>query len=205
MPKFNDIEKENIKKELMSKGKELFLLNGLRKTSIDNITEECSIAKGSFYTFFSSKEELFSEIWLAEEKKYNLYLKDIMMTTKDTKKMIINICRATFDYLELNPFHKNLIERNEIDYLFRKLPADQYKKLVDQDLFTFLPLLEELQNEGKLKKIDPEIIMGIHRCLSYLPLLKKEVGADIFPKVVDSLINMIADGLTNQNNEEFTQ
>jgi AcrR family transcriptional regulator len=199
MPKFTENEKDNIRQSLMEKGKELFLLYGLRKTSIDRIIQACGIAKGTFYTFFQSKEELFLEIWLEEEARYNQYLVEIMTSAKTPKDMIFQVCKGTFEYLQLNPFHRNLYERSETDYLIRKLPPGQYENLINQDNSTFIPLLEDLQNKGEIIPIDPEIIMGIHRCLSYLPLLKQEVGPGIFPEVVDTMIMFIAEGLTSKN------
>ncbi|MFT4412835.1 TetR/AcrR family transcriptional regulator [Fredinandcohnia humi] len=196
MPKFTDSEKESIKQCLMEKGKELFLLNGLKKTSIDSIVAACNIAKGSFYTFFTTKEELYLEIWFEEEKKYNEFLTNIMQSAPTAKEMIIRVCKGTYEYIAKNPFHKNLYDRNEVDYLIRKLPPGRYEALIQQDLSTFVPQLVQLQELGLIISIDPEIIMGIHRCLTYLPLLEKEVGSEIFPKVVDTMIEVIAEGLT---------
>ncbi|MDQ0243012.1 AcrR family transcriptional regulator [Bacillus fengqiuensis] len=201
MPRFSENEKDRIKECLLEKGKELFLLYGLKKTSIDSIISACGIAKGTFYTFFDSKEDLFLEIWMDEEAKYNQFLTEIMLSATNPKDMLIQVCKGTFEYLEMNPFHRNLYERNEIDYLIRKLPPGRYETLLEQDHSTFIPLLEQLQKEGQIISIEPEIIMGIHRCLTYLPLLKQEVGADIFPKVVETMIMFIAEGLTNPNKQ----
>lgn len=199
MPRFTENEKDIIRQTLMEKGKDLFLLFGLRKTSIDSIIAASGIAKGTFYTFFRSKEELYLEIWLEEEAKYNQYLTEIMLSAQTPKDMIIQVCKGTFEYLQSNPFHRNLYERDETEYLIRKLPPGQYQSLIEQDNSTFIPLLEKLQQSGEIIEIEPEIIMGIHRCLSYLPLLKQEVGAEIFPKVVETMIMFIAEGLTNQD------
>lgn len=201
MPRFSENEKEIIRVTLMEKGKELFLQFGLRRTSIDSIISASGIAKGSFYTFFRSKEELFLEIWLEEESKYNQFLTEIMTSAKTPKDMIVQVCKGTFEYLESNPFHRNLYERNETEYLIRKLPPGKYTSLIEQDNSTFIPLLEKLQQDGEIIPIEPEIIMGIHRCLSYLPLLKEEIGPEVFPQVLDTMIMFIAEGLTTQKYE----
>lgn len=48
------------KKELIMIALELFRNNGYEKTSIEQITNKANVAKGVFYYYFSSKEEIFS-------------------------------------------------------------------------------------------------------------------------------------------------
>lgn len=71
---------------------------------------------------------------------------------------------------------------NEMEQLVRKLPPERFSQISNQDNLTFIHLIEKLQKEGKIIPIDPEIVMGIHRCLSLLPLLQQEVGLTCFPK-----------------------
>jgi AcrR family transcriptional regulator len=65
MPRgFSDREKELIHDSLLMKGRELFINYGLKKTSIADLCREAGIALGSFYIFYSSKEEkLYFESW----------------------------------------------------------------------------------------------------------------------------------------------
>ena len=48
--------------KLLSKGKKLFERLGFKKTSVEDIARKCGIAKGSFYLFYKTKEELFADI-----------------------------------------------------------------------------------------------------------------------------------------------
>jgi AcrR family transcriptional regulator len=56
------MEKEDKKRKIMENALDLFLKNGFEGTSVEAITNSVGIAKGSFYTYFSSKEELLNEI-----------------------------------------------------------------------------------------------------------------------------------------------
>ena len=67
--KFTDREKEYLYKTIHSKGKELFLRYGIKKTSIDEIVRNVGIAKGSFYKFYRTKEEMFFAIYESENKR----------------------------------------------------------------------------------------------------------------------------------------
>lgn len=63
MPVIFDEEKRmNIRISLLKNGFKLIKKYGMKKTSIEEIAKSCGIAKGTFYNFFSSKEEFVSEI-----------------------------------------------------------------------------------------------------------------------------------------------
>lgn len=54
---FTEKEQEKIREELFLAGIKLIKEYGIQKTTVDKLTRSCGIAKGSFYLFYSSKEE----------------------------------------------------------------------------------------------------------------------------------------------------
>ncbi len=56
---FSDEENKRIRKELISAARKCAVTVGMRKTSVEELTEAAGISKGSFYKFFDSKELLF--------------------------------------------------------------------------------------------------------------------------------------------------
>ncbi len=48
--------------KLIAAAKELICKKGLSETSVDEITETCGVAKGTFYTYFKRKEDIVSEL-----------------------------------------------------------------------------------------------------------------------------------------------
>ncbi|MBC7195225.1 MAG: TetR/AcrR family transcriptional regulator [Caldisericia bacterium] len=52
----------NKKEKIFEEALKLFLEKGFNETSIEDITKNASISKGSFYTYFKSKEELLENI-----------------------------------------------------------------------------------------------------------------------------------------------
>ncbi len=64
MPKmYTPEEREHIEKRLLSAAGECLSLYGVRRTTVDEIVSRAHIAKGSFYLFYSSKEELFLSLF----------------------------------------------------------------------------------------------------------------------------------------------
>ncbi|MGL5125165.1 MAG: TetR/AcrR family transcriptional regulator, partial [Fusobacteriaceae bacterium] len=59
MEKHLKINKKNL---IINSSKELILKKGYKKTSVENITSYANISKGSFYTYFKSKDLLLMEI-----------------------------------------------------------------------------------------------------------------------------------------------
>lgn len=56
---FNENEIKFIKLKLIESAQECLSKYGVRKTTVDQITEMSGISKGSFYKFYPSKEILF--------------------------------------------------------------------------------------------------------------------------------------------------
>lgn len=56
MPKI--VDKEARREEIAEKAAHLFFLEGYENTPVRAITEAAGISKGSFYDYFSSKEEI---------------------------------------------------------------------------------------------------------------------------------------------------
>ena len=59
---FSDKERELIKEKIKKESFEFFKKNGIRKTSIEQITKNVGISQGGFYSFYKNKEELFYDI-----------------------------------------------------------------------------------------------------------------------------------------------
>ena len=72
------VKEKNIKKQkkrkILEKAFELFRKNGYMDTKVEDITKALGISKGSFYTYFKTKEELLCEVL---ESKKNLKWKNI--------------------------------------------------------------------------------------------------------------------------------
>ena len=50
------------RKKIIDKAWELFAKNGYEETKVEDITKDLGISKGSFYTYFATKEELLYEV-----------------------------------------------------------------------------------------------------------------------------------------------
>ena len=56
---FTDEQNEQIRNDLIRAARRCGITIGMRKTSVEQLTNAAGISKGSFYKFFDSKELLF--------------------------------------------------------------------------------------------------------------------------------------------------
>ncbi len=71
MPRaFNDLERERIRSKLIATGKRLLNKVGMRLLVVDDIAREAGISKGSFYSFFPSREEFVLTVFESWEAEY---------------------------------------------------------------------------------------------------------------------------------------
>ncbi|MBY0595390.1 TetR/AcrR family transcriptional regulator [Bacillus bingmayongensis] len=197
MPKFTEQEKEQIRQSLLEKGRELFIQYGLAKTSIDDIVLACGIAKGSFYKFFSSKEELYFEILKNEEEVRETVLNQLFQEKLSSKELLSSFFHTSFQFVEDNPFLQRVFQNGEHERLMRKLP-NEMMEFSQYNMERGALAINTLIDRGVLPKDDPQVITGVIQAVMMLRLHKDEIGGELFPKVMDKLIDYVSEGLTNE-------
>ncbi|NJM06002.1 TetR/AcrR family transcriptional regulator [Candidatus Gracilibacteria bacterium] len=92
MPTFSDNERIHIRAALINTAGRLFVQQGLKKTSLEELTAAVGIAKSSFYSFFTSKEELYLELLMLERPAAEASLLPLLAISGDTAAGIAAFC-----------------------------------------------------------------------------------------------------------------
>lgn len=71
MPRFSEQEKEQIQAALRREGHRLFAAHGLKKVTVEDLTQAAGISKGSFYAFYPTKEHLYAELHFRLQAELN--------------------------------------------------------------------------------------------------------------------------------------
>jgi AcrR family transcriptional regulator len=193
MPKaFSDQEKEKIREQFREKGKKLFEKYGLRKTSIDQLTEVVGISKGAFYLFFDSKEELFLEILEQIEKDIQTNILEFAIKPKtdsrqNLKNLLLNFLVTWDDY----PLLKNL-NKNDFDYLLRKIPTERAMKHANNDVEFSKQLLKKIKSEKINISASPNQISNLMKSLFFLGLHREELGNENYKETMNILTDLVA-------------
>lgn len=196
MAKFSESEKEQIRQCLLTKGKELFIKYGLDKTTIDDLVQACGIAKGSFYKFFSSKEELFYVILQHQDEITGQLLGGHLKKDLPPKELVSSFLHMAFKLADENPLLQQWFQEGEPERIIRKLPKHLIKDFSQDNTEKGIAFVQALIQQGVLKEQNPAVINGVLHAILLLRLHKEELGTDLFPKIMDVIIDYIADGLT---------
>jgi AcrR family transcriptional regulator len=151
-------KKQLKEKELFSSAFDLFLQQGIEKTSIDDIAKNAGVAKGTFYLYFSDKHDILNKLIL---QKSNEIIKEALSRTnrlgsEDFRERTLFFIDYIINYLKDNVSLLKLINKNISWGLYRKAimtPAeyDDVKRVLD--IF-----IKNLTNEG-MKKEEAEMTL----------------------------------------------
>ncbi len=147
------LKKKQLKeRELFLSAYNLFLENGIEKTSIDDISKNAGVAKGTFYLYFSDKYDILNKLIL---QKSNEIIKEGLakanaLGVEDFRERTLFFIDYIINYLKSNVLLLRLINKNISWGLYRKAimtPAeyDAVKKVLD--IF-----IKNLTNEGMEKQ-----------------------------------------------------
>ena len=113
------MKKSKKREEIIAVAKKLILKKGYRSTSIEDITKEMGIAKGSFYTYFKSKDDFILTVIYDRVSQYKIEVQGILdseLTVEEAiKKYISTALLLPLDDIEFFIVFRNVI--NNIDSL----------------------------------------------------------------------------------------
>jgi len=193
MPKaFTETEKETIRTQMREKGKKLFEKHGLKKTSVDELTEAVGISKGAFYLFYDSKEELFMEILEGfEQEIQNKILNFATHPNADARKNVGNVLKSFLLTWDDYPLLKNL-SKADFDYLVRKLPAERVMQHANNDEEFTSQFIKKIKREGIKVKASPRIIGNLMKSLFFLSLHREDMGDTAYAETMNIMIDLVS-------------
>ena len=103
-------------KKIIDKAWELFAKNGYEETKVEDITKDLGISKGSFYTYFATKEELLYEV-LGKIKKEVIEKLENINVDQTPEKVLEDYVKAKMNHAVkiLNNMKLKAVEKHLID------------------------------------------------------------------------------------------
>ena len=149
---FTTKKKQLKEKDLFLSAYNLFIENGIEKTSIDDISKNAGVAKGTFYLYFSDKYDILNKLIL---QKSNEIIKEALAKTnalgfEDFRERTLFFIDYIIDYLNNNVSLLALINKNISWGLYRKaiMTPEEYED-VKRVLDIFI---KNLTTEGMTKE-----------------------------------------------------
>jgi len=181
---FTEEQNETIRRDLIREARCCGVTVGMRKTSVEQLTEAVGISKGSFYKFFDSKELLFfavledihTECFAAAQK--SLQENAAIDPASRTAAAILAACRW------LSETKAFVFIENDAEFLLHRLP-EEVKTAHYHDDETHIRLLLEkydlVPNRGI--SLAAATVRGLILTVSH----KEQIGA-LYPQVLETLV-----------------
>lgn len=200
MPRhFTEEEREQLKGRFLEKGKELFNTYGFKKTNIDDVVRHVGVSKGTFYAFYSSKEEFFVEILLVAERRAREILTERLFQSElPIRDAFVEAMYEQLTYIQDTPILRVLTQPDEYRFLIDSLDAEQIDTLFVDDRVYVEKLLREAQEMSGVRPVDVDAFTGLMRGVTLLTLHKREIGPNVFSGSLRLLLTMIAEYLFPQ-------
>ncbi len=181
---FTEEQNETIRRDLIREARCCGVTVGMRKTSVEQLTEAVGISKGSFYKFFDSKELLFfavledihTECFAAAQK--SLQENAAIDPASRTAAAILAACRW------LSETKAFVFIENDADFLLHRLP-EEVKTAHYHDDETHIRLLLEKYDLVPSRGISlaAATVRGLILTVSH----KEQIG-ELYPQVLETLV-----------------
>ncbi|MFC2079117.1 TetR/AcrR family transcriptional regulator [Candidatus Bipolaricaulota bacterium] len=199
MPRaFTEEEKGRIRTSLIDAGRACFLKYGISKTTIDDLVKLAGIAKGTFYRFFTSKENLYSELFTQEIPAMMTRLHDLSFgSTKVTRDALVLLMKGIAHEIENNQLARIILD--DPTAIERFLSTHEYNALVQQIAAAYTPMIESIkaaQNRGEIIAGDPTEIAYCLGMIKFVAVYRESTPVQMYKSLIHFAPEVIADGLT---------
>jgi AcrR family transcriptional regulator len=170
---FGERERKIIEDSLVHIGRELFAARGLARVTIEELCRAAKIAKGSFYSFFPSKEAFFLSIVKIDETRMR---RDVSALMKDSRvqpgEQFRRIYGAQLLALERYPMLRIAAEPETYALLVRRLPPDSFDDAPDAEFMG--ALVKGWKERGFACRYTARQLLDLSRALFFIHLHRKD-------------------------------
>jgi len=123
MPRaFSETDRERIRAKLVAVGKRLINKVGVRLLVVDDIAREAGISKGSFYSFYPSREDFILSVFESWETEYRgALIREVIEGEGTVRERIERFFLGAFEILEREPGLMHL-GMKDIQTIIERLP-----------------------------------------------------------------------------------
>ena len=130
--------------EILDCAEQLFMMRGYELTTVNAILKKVGIAKGTFYYYFTSKEEVMDAVIMRIVWKESDYAKQILTNEEMTpiEKLVASLFRKP----------KSNAKKTIVERLSQANNALMKQRALQRTLEIVCPIYAEIVNEGNIKK-----------------------------------------------------
>ena len=153
-----------MKSRILEKSIELFKLKGFDNVSIDEISAECGVTKGSFYHYFNSKYRVVSEYFESLIKNDQEVIRELILKDSVLDQLWMLVEHLVDCILAIGPelLGESLIESIKHKELLMPVSEESNSIKLNNLFQIMVNLIEKGQRNGEIKNIIPadEVFMS---------------------------------------------
>jgi AcrR family transcriptional regulator len=193
MPRaFNEGERERIRAKLISAGKKVINKVGVRVLVVDDIAREAGISKGSFYSFFPSREEFILSVFESWELEYRgALIREVLEGKGTARERIQRFFVGAFEILEREPGLAHL-GMNDIQAIIERIPPARMESHQAEDERALKETFGRLVREGMVSRDIGAAFRGLVPALFSIALHKEDFPEGSYRPAVKLIAEALA-------------
>jgi len=187
MPKIiSDYEREQTQIAIIKHTKQIILLKrGVRDITVDDIVRSVGFGKGSFYSYFKSKEECLYRVLETAVADVYEQIKIIKQHKMSTREKAVRFLREVYLADDRVNYY---FSTTDIQAMFRKLPPE-YAEM--EQNFIGDGLINDIMEFMNIDKVQAEAFNMLLKCMEFAYF--SDSSKEVKDEVIDALVQTIAD------------
>jgi AcrR family transcriptional regulator len=193
MPKaFSEPEREKIKAKLLAAGKRIINQVGTRPLVVDDIAREAGISKGSFYSFYPSREDFILSVFESWEAEYRgALIREVTEGSGTPRERIERFFLGAFEILERQPGLAKL-GMKDIQTIMERLPPERLEAHQAADRRVLDETFGKWVSEGLLDAGASDALRGLVPALFSIAMHREDFPPDSYHPTVKLISEALA-------------
>ncbi|MFN9114529.1 MAG: TetR/AcrR family transcriptional regulator [Bacteroidota bacterium] len=122
---------------ILHKARELYMRNGIRAVSMDDIATQSGVSKKTIYQYYADKDELVDAVMQMEEKRIHQDSKECFEQSGDAiEEILLTLSRIYTRFSQMNPMIISDMERfhQKAHNRFQKMKYDHLHRVISTNL-----------------------------------------------------------------------
>ncbi|HUX42771.1 MAG TPA: TetR/AcrR family transcriptional regulator [Rectinemataceae bacterium] len=202
MPRaFSEAEQVQIRNRLIAAGKRQISALGIRRLVIDEVTREAGISKGSFYSFFPSREDFILSVFEAWEGEFrSALLREVAESGESPRKRIERLILGAFAVFRREPGLLRIRPR-DIEDLALRLPPERLAAHQAADRDVLEHAFAAWETEGLVAPAGRDALPALIPLIFAMALHRDDFPADSFEPMTRLLASSLAAKLAPSTGE----
>jgi len=189
---FTEPDRARIRAKLIAAGKRILNAAGIRLLVVDDVAREAGISKGSFYSFYPSREEFILSVFESWETEYRgALIREVTNGIGTPRERIERFFLGAFEILERQPGLARL-GMKDIQTIIERLPPERIAAHQAEDNRVLEETFGKWMSEGVVDSGAATALRGLVPALFSIAMHKEDFPPDSYHPTVKLIAQALA-------------